>query len=91
MRSLRNRVLRIAAVFLILVSAWLVMKNTILSPEKTMEQRWAQHEIKDPEKAFEATKAALLFASMKFNRGTRKAAGGVVKIQKVSKYFKTKD
>jgi hypothetical protein len=91
MNVLRGRVLRIAAVFLILISAWVVMKNTISAPEKTIDERWAEVEIKDTEEAFEATKAALLFASIKLNRGTKKAAGGVVKIQKVSKYFKTKD
>lgn len=91
MRTLRRRVLSVAAVFLTVICAWLVTKNAILAPEKTIEDRWAAHEIKDPEKAFEATKAALLFASMKLNKGTKKAAGGVVKIQKVSKYFKTKD
>ena len=91
MNVLRGRVLKIAAVFLVLLTAWVVTKNTLRTPEQVMEDRWAAHEIKDPEKAFEATKAALLFASIKMNQGTKKAAGGVVKIQKVSKYFKTKN
>lgn len=90
-RSLRGRVLKVAAVFLVLLTAWIVTKNVLPKPELTMEERWAAHEIKDPEKALETTKAALLFASIKMNRGTKKAAGGIVKIQKVSKYFKTKD
>ena len=91
MRRMRNNVLRIAAVFLLLMATWFVMQNSLMKPQKTMEERWAEKEIKDPEKAYETTKAALLFASSKFNRGTKKAAGGVVKIQKVTKYFKTSD
>lgn len=91
MKVLRGRLLKVAAVFLILISAWVVMKNNISPPEKTMEERWAEVEITDPDEAFATTKAALLFASMKLNKGTKKAAGGVVQIQKVSKYFKTSD
>ena len=91
MRRMRNNVLRIAAVFLLLMATWFVMQNSLMKTQKTMEERWAEKEIKDPEKAYETTKAALLFASSKFNRGTKKAAGGVVKIQKVTKYFKTSD
>lgn len=91
MRSLSRRILKVAAVFLVLLTAWMVTQNALKTPEQIMEERWAAHEIKDPEKAFEATKAALLFASIKMNRGTKKAAGGVVKLQKVSKYFKTKN
>lgn len=91
MRVLRQRIFKLAAMFLLLIASWFVVQNTLLKRPKTIDEKWAEHEIKDPEKAFETTKAALLFASSKFNRGTKKAAGGVVKIQKVSKYFKTKD
>lgn len=69
-RNLRFKIVRIAAAFLLLMAAWFAFEE-ITRPK---EIDWAKYEIKDPQKAFETTKAALTFASKKLNSGTNKAA-----------------
>jgi hypothetical protein len=87
-RSLIPHTIRIAAAITLLVGAFFLYQ-TINKPQNNLTSiAWGNHEIKDPQLAFEQTKIALLLVSSKLNGGASKAAKEVEKIQKISKFFK---
>ena len=56
--------------------------------EERLANYWAAQEIKDPQLAYQKTKAALLLVSKKLNMGTEAALKQVSKVQKVGKTIK---
>ncbi len=82
------QVIRIAAAIAMLIGAFFVYQAIDKTKSSTKRVAWENYEIKDPQLAFEETKAALLLVSSKLNGGASKAAKEVGKIKKVSKIFK---
>ena len=86
MRSKRFVLLRVAAAIVFLIASFFLFQN-ISEPEpstKTAQIDWEQYEPETPEEAYEETKKALQLLAMKLNKGTKKAAKEVSKMEKIN-------
>lgn len=78
---------RIAAAVLILVSMYFLMRPT--SPSMKTPALAMQDTFQTPEEAYEEVRELLSMVSTKLNKGTNRAAKGVLKMQETSNLFKT--
>jgi hypothetical protein len=86
MRSTRMVYLRVAAAVVFLIASFFLFQNidgTIAEPEPIV---WEQYEPETTEEAYEETKKALRLLAMTLNKGTKKAANEVSKMEKINPY-----
>ncbi|TAK49124.1 MAG: hypothetical protein EPO28_00945 [Saprospiraceae bacterium] len=82
-RNWRRTALRIAAVAVVLIAAFMLLK-----PHEPKPHRGATIiEITNPDMAYEETVEALRFLSSKLNKGKEKTEREVAKANSISKYF----
>lgn len=87
MRSKRFVYLRAAAAAVVFMVAGFFLFQNISNPgtsTTTAEINWEKYEPETPEEAYEETKKALQLLAMKLNKGTKKAAKEVSKMEKIN-------
>ena len=78
--------LRIAAMVAVAIGAFFYLQHPVTQPQQ-QAINWDKYEIKDEKVAYDETVKALKLLSSKLNKGSKKAAQEVEKMEKVSKYF----
>ncbi len=85
MRSWQRKLMRVAAVAIVLFGAYLFFNKPINPEPPTVD--WSAHEINDEQLAYEETVKALRLLSSKLNKGKNKTKQEVAKAEPVTKYL----
>lgn len=92
LRSKRFVYLRVAAAVVFLVASFFMFKNiettTSTIPAESTAINWEKYEPETTEEAYEETRKALKLLAMKLNKGSKKAAKEVSKMEKINPAFK---
>ena len=87
MRTWPRQIMRLAAVGAVLVAAMIFLQKSNYMQAQQAAVDWSKYEVKDEKVAYDETVKALKLLSSKLNKGSKKAADEVSKMEKVGKYF----
>jgi hypothetical protein len=81
-----RQVLKVAAVLVLLVSAWLFYENPLKSSKREID--WSKYETNDPVLAWKQTRQAFALLSSKLNKAADETTQNIVKAETINKYLK---